>query len=73
MILNQNILFTLSFCCCRCYYHGGALGRSQTAVFTCYRPLVGRYVYVRRHGWGVLTLCEVEVYGAIGGMNHFFG
>jgi len=53
----------------RCYYHGGALGRSQTALFTCYRPLVGRYVYVRRHGWGMLTLCEVEVFGTIGGLE----
>lgn len=51
----------------RCHYYGSSIGRYKTVTFTCYRPLVGRYVYVRLLTHGALTLCEVEVYGTIGG------
>jgi hypothetical protein len=48
----------------RCYYSVSALKNGETKSFTCYRPLVGRYVVIRKQDRKTpLALCEVEVYG----------
>lgn len=63
----------------RCTYYPGGLGRGETRLFTCSRPIVGRYVYVRIFAWDWLTLCEVQVYAYkqgrkishVSNFNHF--
>ncbi|XP_064622615.1 uncharacterized protein LOC135484852 [Lineus longissimus] len=48
----------------RCYYSVSALKKGKTKSFSCYRPMVGRFVVIRKKDRKTpLALCEVEVYG----------
>ena len=48
-----------------CQYQDTALGSSETKIFSCSQPIRGRYVaiYFLSTKSGILSLCEVTVYG----------
>ncbi|XP_064621731.1 uncharacterized protein LOC135484314 [Lineus longissimus] len=46
-----------------CFYEDKALTKGETKSFTCLTAMKGRFVTIIKQDKGVLTLCEVQVFG----------
>ena len=46
-----------------CYSNNRILKTGDTVLFQCTVPLIGEHVQIKLQGKGILTLCEVKVYG----------